>query len=296
MSLSAHYLLILLALFIEFVVTSAAPWRTRRWSSDWLAFAQRLFASMGWWRGWPALAVLIAVPVAAVALVQTLLGDLSVLLAQAFALGVLLLTLGPEDLAGEVAAHQRMLAAEHASEAAASMPAYLRHALPVTLGPLRGDPEFDANRAEVAQIALAAEHAWFQPLFWFLLLGAPGVVLYRLLANLRRSHREEDGLDGPLTTLLELLECVPARLSVLTFGVAGTLVPVLEEIRAVGLTRWRASSSIVARGALAATDHGRIREVISGDARVYRVNQMHGLMRRALVAWVIVIAGVAVGL
>ncbi|MEQ8663788.1 MAG: hypothetical protein RLW62_23465, partial [Gammaproteobacteria bacterium] len=264
MNLPAHYLLILLALAAEFLVASSAPLRTRRWSSDWLAFTQRLCGRLRWWRGWGALVVIAGVPVAAVALVGALLGDLSGLLAQAFALGVLLMTLGPEDLAAEVAAHRHMLTAPHAREAAAAMPAYLRHALPVDLGPLRGDPEFDTNRAEIAQIALAAEHAWFQPLFWFLLLGAPGAVLYRLASNLRRSHREEDGLDRPLMTLLEVLEYLPARLSVLCFGIAGTLVPVLEELRATGLTRWRVSASIVARGALAATDHGRIREV-TGD-------------------------------
>jgi membrane protein required for beta-lactamase induction len=95
-------------------------------------------------------------------------------------------------------------------------------------------------------------------------------------------------------TLLEALEYLPARLSVLTFGIAGTLVPVLEELRATGLTRWRVSASLVARCALAAIDHGRIRDVISGDSRTYRINQVYALVRRALVAWVIVIAGVAI--
>ena len=292
--LLSHYLLILLALLVEFVVASAAPLRTRRWSSDWLAFARRAGGRLRWWHGWPALIVVVGVPVAGVALVGSLLGDVAAPLTHVFALAVLLLTLGPEDLAEEVAAHQRMVAAAHASEAAATMPGYLRHALPVELGPLRGAPEFDDTRAEIAQIALAAEYAWFQPLFWFLLFGAPGAVLYRLCANLRRSHRQDDGLDRPLMTLLEALEYLPARLSVLTFGVAGTLVPVLEELRAVGLTRWRVSASLVARCALAAVDHGRIREVISGDSRTYRINQMYGLVRRALVAWVIVIAGVAI--
>ena len=55
--LLSHYLLILLALLVEFVVASAAPLRTRRWSSDWLAFARRAGGRLRWWHGWPALIV-----------------------------------------------------------------------------------------------------------------------------------------------------------------------------------------------------------------------------------------------
>lgn len=293
MFLLANYLLILLGATVEFVLDGAARWRSARWSLDWLRWLEKVFGARSWWRGWLALVVMLGVPVVAVAVGFALLHELSALLAYAVSLIVFVLMLGPEDLAAEVAAHQREPVTGARDGQGMTPPAYLRHAGPVDLGPLTGDDEFDEARGELAALALAAEHAWFQPLFWFLALGPVGAVAYRLCANLRRVPGLSTEIAQRLAIVREALEFVPARITVVALGVAGTLVPVLDCARHAGLGTWGASATLVARAALAATDNGRIREVIGGDAQRYRVNQMHALLKRAMTVWLVIAAAVA---
>ncbi|MEX2481535.1 MAG: hypothetical protein WD928_11830 [Gammaproteobacteria bacterium] len=293
MFLLANYLLILLGAVVEFVLDGAARWRSARWSLDWLRWLEKVFGTQSWWRGWLAVLVTLGVPVAAVAAGFALLHELSALLAYAISLIVFVLMLGPEDLAAEVAAHQREPAAGARDRQNMPPPAYLRHAGPVDLGPLTGDDEFDEARGELAALALAAEHAWFQPLFWFLVLGPVGAVAYRLCANLRRAPGLSAEMAQRFAIVREALEFVPARITVGALGVAGTLVPVLDCARHAGLGTWGASATLVARTALAATDNGRIREVIGGDAQRYRINQMHALLKRAMTVWLVMAAAVA---
>jgi len=293
MYLLLNYLLILMAVVVEFVIGGAAALRSPRWTLDWLAWLERVAGEQDWWRGWIAVIAIIGLPAIGVAVGFALIEGISSVLGYVFGLVVLVLMLGPEDLAAEVDWHKRAANAAEVSGPALVPPAYIRHAAPVDLGPATGDEEFDSARDELAALALAAEHAWFQPVFWFLVLGPVGAVMYRLCANLRRSEGLSGELAHKIASVREALEFVPARISVIALGVAGTLVPVLDCARHSGLMTWGASATLVARSALAATDNGRIREVIGGDAQVYRINQMHALLRRAMAVWLVLAAALA---
>ena len=292
MYLLLNYLLVLLAVAVEVVLGSAARLRRAHWTLAWYHGVERRAGSTRWWHGWAGVLLVCGVPFLVVLAVFTALHAWSPWLGYAFNLVVLIAMLGPEDLAAEVAAHQRVLDGDTGQ----GLPAYLRHAAPVDLGPPVGDAEFDETRGELAALALAAEHAWFQPIFWFLLAGPAGAVLYRLCANLRRAPTVAGDFAHRLALLREALECVPARVTALALGIAGTLVPVLETARRDGWFTWGASATLVARAALAATDHGRIREVIGGDVHVYRINQMLGLLRRTLTVWLVLAAALALAM
>jgi AmpE protein len=290
MSLDVHFLLILAGVALEFVAGGGAAWRTTRWSFEWLAWVERVCGAWEAWRGPLAVATIVGLPVLAVLVASVLLHDFSALLGHAFALGVFVLMLGPEDLAAEVAHHRQLL---DGAGAGGRRPQYLHEAEAVELGAHRGDADFDAGRAELAALALAAMRAWYLPVFWFLVAGPVGAVACRLVSNLRRAEGLDDDAMGVLANLREALDYLPVRLTALALGLAGTLVPVLDAAREVGFLRWGRSRELLARAALAATDYGRVHEVIGGEPRLYRLNQMLALLRRALVVWLLVAAVVA---
>ncbi|MGE0483269.1 MAG: hypothetical protein AB7Q81_03925 [Gammaproteobacteria bacterium] len=287
MSITFHFLFILAGVALEFVVGGVAAWRTMRWSFEWLAWVERVCGGWEAWRGVVAVATIVGVPVVAVLLVSVLLHDLAPLLGHAFALVVFVLMLGPEDLAAEVACHRQLL---DGTLTDVRRPQYLHEADAIDLGAHRGDAEFDAGRAELAALALAAMRAWYLPVFWFLVVGPVGAVASRLVSNLRRAEGLDDEAVGVLANLHEAIEYVPVRMTVLALGLAGTLVPVLDSTREVGFLRWGHGRELLARAALAATDYGRVHEVIGSEPRLYRLNQMLALLRRVLVVWLLVSA------
>jgi AmpE protein len=288
-----NFLVALAAIIIEFTLAGVVSLRSPHWSGAWAARLAALCADLRWYRGWLGALLLIGLPVMAVQLVGDWLMGVSHLLFILASLGLLVWMLGPTDLNRELEEYRRSLLLD-AEERAATTPAFTTTTAGIDFGPATGDAEFDACRAELAAVALAAERAWFAPLFWFFVGGPAGVVAYRLAASLERAPQVDSSMAAPLAFLHEALAFVPARITALSLGIAGTLVPVLEAAPAAGMFRWGASAALVARSALAATDDGRVREGSGDDAHLARLHQMRALVRRALNVWIVLLAVLAV--
>lgn len=283
-----NFLLVLLAAVIEFTVASAHGLRSRDWSRDWAGWLEAQFARHRWWDGPWGAALVLAVPVVLVALAFALLGEVSAFLRHVVALAVLLLMLGPEDLNAELDAYKRRLLVAGEDDGPDTDGFRALGAVP-DLGEPTGDPALEAQRRDLAAVALAADCAWYQPLFWFFVLGPVGAVLYRLCANLRGSSLSP-GNAAVVAEVRQAMEWLPARLTALAMGLAGTLVPVIDCVRAHGVVRWSDTDTLLARSALAAIDQGRVQQVISTDPRVYRLNLVHALMKRSLNVWLVFLA------
>ena len=287
-----NFLLVLAAIVIEFGLNDVVTLRSPDWSGRWADWAMRQGRDQRWWRGWPAALLVIGVPVAATAVLFAVLFSLAHLLGHAVSLAVLVWMLGPADLRREIEQYRRSLGLGAAARATLGS-AFTVTTAGLDLGPATGDDPFDAARGELAALALSAERGWFAPMFWFFVLGPLGAVLYRLCANLERAPQLEASSAHAIAQMHEALAWLPGRITALTLGIAGTLVPVLEELRAVGVFSWGRTGALVARASLAAIDHGRIHAVDASDPQHYRLNQMQALVRRALNVWLVVLALIA---
>lgn len=281
-----NFLAILIAAAAEFTLASVAALRSTRWTTDWARWITRPLARMAWLAGWPSATVIALVPALVALLVCQLLFADTWFIGFVLGVAVLLLMMGPADLGAEVARYREAL--RDTPDGAAAP--FVVDGRGTDLGPPTGDSEYDVSRVDLAALALAADRAWFQPLFWFFVGGAAGVVLYRTLSNLRHESGFDHATAGALATLREMMEWLPARITTLALGVAGTLMPVWEHAREFGWWRFGTSATLVARGALAAADDGRVSRVISGDIRIYRINAMFALLQRALTVWLVVLA------
>ena len=161
---------VVLALVLGHVAPGLGSVRRYGWFIGWLQWLGRMLAGQGVWRGRLGLLLAMGVPVLAIAALQWLLGEgwygLPLFV---FALAALVYTWGPRDLELDVEA---VVDAREAGE---------RRAAAAALFPEGGDPVIEGP-ALVEAVFRCALWRWFGVLFWFLLLGPTGALLYRLVS------------------------------------------------------------------------------------------------------------------
>jgi len=158
-------------------------------------------------------------PVLVTGAVQGLLADFGFLLEWAWSVAVLYVTMGFRKFSGRLREVQESLARDDLEGASAA------------LHLLRGRPGEGMSRNEVARVAieegLLLSHRYvFGVVFWFVVLGPAGAVLYRCAADLAERW---GGRAGPEAAAFgrfsirgcEIMDWIPVRLSAITFAVVG---------------------------------------------------------------------------
>ncbi|OGT55888.1 MAG: hypothetical protein A3E01_15030 [Gammaproteobacteria bacterium RIFCSPHIGHO2_12_FULL_63_22] len=166
--------LTLIAVVLSLVLGHVAPglisFRRYGWFVSWLQWLGRLFAGQSAWQGRLGLLLAVGLPILLVGAVQWLLDDHFYGLPMfGFALAVLIYTWGPRDLDLDVDA---VIDARDVTE---------RRAAAVALFPEGGEPVIEGPSL-VEAVFRCALWRWFGVLFWFLLLGPAGALLYRLVS------------------------------------------------------------------------------------------------------------------
>lgn len=215
----------------------AAGLRDYGWFRALLGWLGRRFADDGFWRGPWGLALGLVPVVLAVGLVQWLLDGIAFgLPALAFGVAVVFYAWGPRDLDVDVQA------AIDAPDAAARAEALARLRPAAALGAGHA-------RDEVGRIFVAAMRRWFGVLFWFVLLGAVGALLYRLVAY---AAEDEPALYMPPGTvdgarrLLAVLDWPVAQLMALSLALVGNFDVVVSAWKAAGGAALRAGVDMLA--------------------------------------------------
>jgi AmpE protein len=159
---------VVLALVLGHVLPSLLDVRRYDWFIAWLRWFGRMLAGEGRWRSRLGMILAAGLPALAVAAVQLLLGDRGYGLPLfVFSLLVLLYTWGPRDLDLDVDAVVEARDGDARRAAAASL--FPEGDEPVIEGP-----------SLVEAVFRCALWRWFGVLFWFLVLGPAGAMLYRL--------------------------------------------------------------------------------------------------------------------
>lgn len=212
---------LLMAVIIVLILSHFAPDLTRVRRYDWFAawidlLGRRLSPAM--WQSPYCLMLGIGLPVLAVALVQGALSEpIDGVLGFVFAIASLFYAWGPRDLDRDV---QRTAESPSSEQAALAAQRF-------------GGAPPDTGAAMAALIGRAAQRRWFGPLFWFVVLGAFGAVLYRL-AQLAAEDAEQlpMGQHAAAVRLLAILDWPVAHLMALGMAVATDFDVVMRVWRA----------------------------------------------------------------
>jgi len=149
------------------------------------------------------------------------------------------------------------------------------------------------HRQTLRAIAWGYFQCYFPVIFWFVLLGAPGALLYRLLC-LHQQYTGETTENERLRRLVVMLEWLPLHLLGLSLALVGnwqaTIVQVIKNIRSLAMPPVEVLECYIL-AALHGTDS---RSADNPAVEISELEELPELVDRALVSWIAVLGVVAV--
>jgi AmpE protein len=240
--MSVTLIAVVIALVVGHTMPALASLRRYDWFVSWLDWLNAQAGDNAAWRGRWGLALALVVPLLLVLLLQLALrNDLFGLPAFLFAVLMLFYAWGPRDL-------------DHDVDAVVEAPdAESRRTAAMRLFPERSEPSLEAG-ALVEAVFRCALWRWFGVLFWFLLLGAVGALLYRLVSLCAQGEARKRLPEGPAqaaTVVLAVLDWPVAQLMTLAMALVGNFDSVLGAWKDSGGTSLKPDIGFLAAAARA---------------------------------------------
>lgn len=232
-------LAILLALSIDRFWESVENVRRFQWFYQYKAWLQARVGERSLWDGAGGPLLTLLLPLLVVALLQMMLVGWLALFGFLFAVAVLVWALGPKDLEREVQAITSAWERGDEETARSKAEAFVEGSLPQG-GAAMATAVINGVLSEAVERIMAV-------LFWFVILGPLGAVLYRLVNLLHKSASGYAGFDASAVMLHGILNALPARLTALGYAVTGNFVEALQGWRSgvVTLQAWWARAKDV---------------------------------------------------
>jgi len=290
-----NLIVILLALFIERFAPSVDEIREYRWLQRLVNFSvqhSKIFAIGG---GVIGLLLILLVPVLIVGLLQARLAEWNSLIYLIFSVAILVYSFGPMNL-------QRQLK-NYVTECDAGneKAAYEHIGTMVARSKIRDDDEHGLHRAVLDGVLVENNERLLGVIFWFVVLGPIGAVLFRCSSILRDDlFKEDEALQSVADSariLHGLLAWIPARLTAITYALAGSFIDVLECWRQ-NASRWThdwitGNRRLLIETGISALQFRTCRDGVEVDDPADwhdHIDSAHRLSFRTIVIWLIVVA------
>jgi AmpE protein len=279
---------ILLTFALEYFLGALDRVRNYAWLEAWVRWLEVRCAGKAFWNGPGGILLTLAVPLGVLALAGNALTEVNAAVGFLLATAVLIYSLGP-DLNSRL--DQYIAALQGGDESA-------QHDIESQLlvAGVRGE---DENERMIRSILLRSHEQLFGVLFWFIVLGMTGALLFCLVAQLRQRPAEDRSGYAQAAQNLHDILCWPStRLEALGFALAGNLVDALDGWRAAGATAALDSSDellgAVGMGALHVGPK-RAPEEEGPHPLLEGVQEAQALINRTIVIWLIALGFMTIG-
>jgi membrane protein required for beta-lactamase induction len=233
------------------------------------------------------LLIILFIPVFVVALVYQQLGNLLSLLAFIFSVAVFVFCIGPRDIHNKANKYVEALERGDQKETNELLGEIFEGETPP-------EEESQLIRRINEILLIAANNNFLGMVFWFVILGPVGAVIYRLnhvlLKSLRAEQAEEKNSFFQSTQLLfSILNWLPSHLTAITYAITGSFVDAIHQ--------WKIHKSYdhldpdAANNMLIDTGFGAIQ--FEPDHKVFdgqTIYDILGLCRRTIIVWITLIA------
>lgn len=316
-------LAILISLTLEKLLPALNGLRSLAWFDQYQRWVRSRLGKHERWQGVPSLLIIVLLPVVGIAALQYFLNELLTLLGFLFSVVVLTYCLGPADEHRRVNEYLEAIDNEDPESAEKSLAAVLQ------AGGYAGDdiPDDEPGRIQrlIETILILTHDRVLAILFWFVVLGPMGGVLYRLTlallpsatddTNTQTTNSDHREFNHTVARLHHLLGWIPSHLTALSYAIMGSFVhalhawqnrfseaivtPVTEPLAtpAESLPLQRGEQTTQASDALFETHRLLVRigmAALQFDTRPPQDNtsirETLGLCGRSLVAWITLLA------
>ena len=274
-------IMVLIALGLDLRLGNFDRYRNLDWFGHYTAWLEARLGRHGLWNGPGGVLVTLLIPLALLGALVYLVAEVHFILGFLLSLLVLVYSFGPPP---------GSLVDDYTDALGGNDDAARREILGRILGDDGATDEAGQDRV-LSAIMLRAHEYLFAVVFWFLLLGAVGALLYCLAANLARKHgKAEDGYAGAVRDLHNILMWPSARLLALGFALGGSLVSALESWRTVSGHTLDISREVIALSGFGALHYDPASgEDADKEVFIARLSETQALINRTLIVWLIVL-------
>ena len=148
------------------------------------------------------------------------------------------------------------------------------------------------ERSLLEGILLYAHDRLFGVLFWFVVLGPAGAILFRLTASLQYERREIHGsYSESVRNLYNIINWPAARLFALGNALTGNMVDAMEAWREVEQNSFAVNEHVIRASGIGALNYRQQEEKneIPIEERIYWIHSLQGMLNRTLLVWLTVL-------
>jgi AmpE protein len=279
---------ILLALALEYFLGPMDRFRNFQWFENYINWLEIKFQRHTFWDSNLGVIISISIPIIILMLVDLVLGEIFIGLSFVLAILVFVYCLGPDI--NIVLSNYTQALEGNLEEDIAVIESSLN---------LKSE-ENQYNEAQTISAILIRAHDYiFGVLFWFIILGMSGALLFSLSLLIKNKY---DGVHGGYATsgreLYKILIWPSSRLLAMGFAIGGSLVDTLERWRKIeGETR-EVSHQIISESGLGAL---QFEENPTSDAEQAKSNyiqcikEAQALINRSLIVWLTILGLLTLG-
>ena len=278
-----NLIMVLIALGVEIRLGNFDRYRNLAWFEHYAAWLETRLGGFSFWNGAGGLLVTLSIPLVLLGVLVYLAGQLHFVLGFLLSLLVLIYSFGPA---------LNTIVNSYVDALSGNDDNACREILGQLLYGDAEPAETDHERV-VSSIMLRAHEYLFAVIFWFLLLGTVGALMYCLVVNLAHRYKTIDGgYAGAVRDLHNILMWPSSRLLALGFALGGSLVSSLESWRTVSGNTLDISREVITVSGFGALHYDPANEEETGaDKEVFigRIRETLALINRTLIVWLIVL-------
>jgi len=274
-------IIILIALGLDYFLGGLEPYRKFSWFISLHYSLEKRLAHYKYWDSTLSLLGLLSIAILGLLVVMFLLDYWSWIAETVFTLLVLIYCLAPENLDNQLDQYITAVEKEDAS-VAASLTEKLINETVIN--------DEDSNEATIIKSAFIDAHKrTFAVIFWFLILGVVGALLYRLVNELNDElHEIRSGFSDSTNVLLNILEWPSSRLMLIGLALGGSLVDALPDWGKSEHLSFEVNNQVLTEAGMGALQY--LPEVeVPGREKSYWISELKSLLNRTLIIWLAIL-------